>query len=102
MQLNAGVPKNLVYDRTLYLMAGLLLCGLICNLLIRPVAKSKFMNDDELARGKVLQKEHRIGAEADTAARGRFGAVEVLAWAGVGIPFLIGVWIALSKAAALF
>jgi hypothetical protein len=30
------------------------------------------------------------------------GAVGVLAWLAVGIPFLIGVYIALSKAAALF
>jgi len=101
-QLDAGVAKNLVYDRTLYIMAGLLLCGLICNLLIRPVSPSKFMSEDELAREKQLQKEHVIGANAETAARGAFGPMQMLAWAGVGIPFLIGVWIALSKAAALF
>ena len=36
-QLAAGVAKSLVYDRTLYIMAGLLVVGLICNLLVRPV-----------------------------------------------------------------
>ena len=30
-----------------------------------------------------------------------FGAIGFVAWLAVGIPFLIGVWIALHKAAAL-
>lgn len=102
VQLDAGVAKNLVYDRTLYLMAFLLLCGLICNLLIRPVKESVYMTDEELARERGLQHENKVSANAETAARGAFGLGGVLAWLGVGIPFLIGVWIALSKAAALF
>ncbi len=36
VQLANGVPKNLVYDGTLYIMAGLLLIGLISNALVRP------------------------------------------------------------------
>ena len=35
------------------------------------------------------------------AARGPLGALGIVAWLAVGIPFLIGVWIALQKAAAL-
>lgn len=34
----AGVPPAETYNFTLYLMAGLLLVGLVCNLLVRPVA----------------------------------------------------------------
>ena len=33
-----GVPKEQAYNTTLYLMAGVLLIGLVANLLIRPVA----------------------------------------------------------------
>lgn len=33
-----GVPRAEAYNATMYLMAGLLLLGLICNLLVRPVA----------------------------------------------------------------
>jgi MFS family permease len=36
-QTDHGVPKAHQYDLTLYIMAGLLLIGLICNLLVRPV-----------------------------------------------------------------
>ena len=32
-----GVPKAESYNTTMYLMAGLLLVGLVCNLLVRPV-----------------------------------------------------------------
>ncbi|GLQ89302.1 MFS transporter [Dyella flagellata] len=102
-QLNAGVAKNLVYDRTLYILAGLLLIGLIANLLVRPVKEEHHMSDEELAHERSLQHEApQVVANADQAARGSFGIVGVIAWALVGIPFLIGVWIALSKAAALF
>jgi hypothetical protein len=33
-----GVPRAEAYNPTMYLMAGLLLVGLVCNLLVRPVA----------------------------------------------------------------
>ena len=36
-QTDHGVPKAHQYDLTLYIMAGLLLIGLICDLLVRPV-----------------------------------------------------------------
>ncbi|MET4675987.1 MULTISPECIES: OFA family MFS transporter [unclassified Luteibacter] len=101
-QLGAGVAKNLVYDRTLYLLAGLLLVGLVCNLLVRPVDPRLHMTDAELQRERALQHEvHTTDASVSAAARGPFGMTGVLAWLAVGIPFLIGVWIALQKAAAL-
>jgi MFS family permease len=32
-----GVPKTEAYNTTLYIMAGILLVGLLCNLMVRPV-----------------------------------------------------------------
>jgi MFS family permease len=102
-QLSAGIAKNLVYDRTLYILAGLLLIGLIANLMVRPVKEAHHMSDEELARERSLQHETPAAvANAEQAARGSFGIVGVFAWSLVGIPFLVGVWMALSKAAALF
>lgn len=101
-QLAAGVAKNLVYDRTLYIMAGLLFVGLICNLLVKPVKESAFMTDEELARERSLQHDTGGSAGAETAARGNFGVAGVIFWLAVGVPFLIGLYIALAKAAALF
>ena len=101
-QIDAGVAKNLVYDHTLYIMAGLLLLGLICNSLVRPVKDSVFMSDAELAHERSLQHEDLITSSAETSARGSFGVIGMLAWLAVGVPFLIGLYIALAKAAALF
>jgi MFS family permease len=100
-QLKAGIAQNLVYDRTLYLMAGLLFIGFICNALVRPVRESDYMSDEQLAHERSLQHEDRVGGNAEAAARGSFGVVGALAWLGVGVPFLIGLYIALQKASAL-
>jgi MFS family permease len=106
IQLASGMPKNLVYDRTLYIMVGLLLAGFVCNLLIRPVNPKHFMSEEQLARERSLQHEVRAAATAATAApsgaSGASGAYVAAAWIAVGIPFLIGLYIALEKGAALF
>jgi MFS family permease len=100
-QLASGVPKNLVYDRTLYIMAGLLFIGFVCNLLVRPVHDKHHMSNERLEQERSLQRERRDSAvhapDAPTAA----GVPVVAAWLAVGIPFLIGLYIALAKAAAL-
>lgn len=101
-QLKAGVEPALVYDRTLYIMAGLLFLGLICNALVRPVKESDQMSAEEVAHERSLQHDDSVSGSAETAARGKFGVGGVLAWLGVGVPFLIGLYIALAKAAALF
>ncbi|OEY66035.1 OFA family MFS transporter [Marinobacter sp. X15-166B] len=101
-QLDAGIDPALVYDRTLYIMAALLVVGLICNSLVRPVDASLHMTADELDHERRLQRDNGVSADAQTAARGRFGPLAVVAWLAVGVPFLIGLYIALAKAAALF
>ena len=98
-ELDHGIPRAQVYNLTLYIMAGLLFIGLICNALVKPVAEHHHMSQEELARERALQ--HEQGA-SEAAARGRVGLGTALAWLGVGVPFLIGVWIALSKGFALF
>jgi MFS family permease len=101
VQLDNGVPSNLAYDGTLYTMAGLLLIGLLCNLFVGPVAEKNYMTEEELRREQALQHEQQASAAAETAARGRFGAVGVIAWVAVGIPFFWALYITLTKAAAL-
>ena len=102
VQLASGMAKNLVYDRTLYIMAGLLVVGFVCNLLIRPVNPRYFMSEEQLARERSLQHEARAAGDAAAGGRGAGGAYVAAAWIAVGIPFLIGLYIALEKAAALF
>ena len=75
------------------------------NLLLRPVDSKHNMTAKELAAERALQHEDRAvthPAQSAHAARGNFGLAGVLAWAAIGIPFAIGVYIAIQKAAVLF
>lgn len=45
-QINHGVPKGESYEVTMYIMAGLLILGFICNLFIKPVEAKHHMADD--------------------------------------------------------
>lgn len=101
-EIDHGVAHNLIYDVTLYVMAFLLFCGLVCNFFVKPVHEKHWMDNQELARERALQHEDQKAAGAESAARGSFGVAGVLAWLAVGIPFCIGLFIALQKAVALF
>src|SRR6201747_2712747 len=45
MQTRSGVAREAAYSQTLYILAGLLALGFVCNLLVRPVAERWFMRD---------------------------------------------------------
>ena len=96
MQIRAGIPKEAVYDRTLYILSGFLVVGFVCNLLIRPVAARWFMRDDD-----VPMQQATVGGSYGIG-RGGFSAPALLAWAAVGLPLAWGIWITLSKAVVLF
>jgi hypothetical protein len=96
--ISAGVPRSSVYDVTLYLLAGLLVIGLIANVMVRPVAHKWFMSDADVAALQVRGDARDMAGDAG----GGVSLTSVLAWAAVGIPILWGVWITLDKVAALF
>jgi hypothetical protein len=123
-QIAHGVAKAQAYDTAMYVMAALLVLGFLCNLLVRPVADKHFMSETELADEKRRAHERDVAASAgsraaasgDTMVAGVSGAgvmaatpvaaggalVTLLAWAAVGIPLAIGVWITLQKAIVFF
>ncbi len=101
LQLASGVPGNLAYDSTLYTMVFLLFCGFLCNLQVRPVNPKHYMSDAEIAHERGLQHDDTVAAGAEFAARGRFGVRGFVAWTAVGVPFAVGLLIALRTATAL-
>ena len=108
-QLAAGVPKAQVYDVTMYVLSGLIVLGLVCNLLVRPIAARYFMTESELAAEKQLAHERDQAAQGGNGAQvigiaggGSNPALTSAAWLAVGIPLLIGIWITLQKAVVLF
>ncbi|MEO6078859.1 MAG: OFA family MFS transporter [Steroidobacteraceae bacterium] len=105
-QLQRGLPADQAYNVTMYILAAFLLGGLICNLLVRPVAERHFMSDAELAAERA--KAHERVAVTTGVQAGVNGAVRTapltvaLAWLAVGLPLLWGIWITLTKALPLF
>ena len=103
-QIAAGIPREQVYDFTMYILAGMLVIGLIANALVKPLDKKWYMSDEEVA---ALQAKTAVSTEHGP--RGSFGigkggldAKAALAWAAVGFPLLWGVWMTLQSTAALF
>ncbi len=60
-QIAAGVPRAQVYDFTMYILAGMLVLGLICNMLVKPLAPHWFMKPEEVAKLQAKGAEAAIG-----------------------------------------
>lgn len=125
-QLSIGVPPEAAYNQTMYVLAGLLLLGLLCNFLVGPVAEKYYMTDEEVAAAKKttvaavrheeedvhadfedfveegLEPHETLAARPAPAAASPVSPVLILAWLAVGVPLLWGVSITLMKALALF
>jgi MFS family permease len=99
-RLDAGAPPPQVYDLTMYLMAGLLLVGLCCNLAVRPVASAAFSAAEIDPRAPVPVPP--AGEAAASPGRSAFTPALLMAWAAVLIPLAWGVAMTVLKAAQLF
>jgi MFS family permease len=100
----ANVPREHLYDMPLMIMAGLLVVGFICNLMIKPVDPKYYMTEAELEAERKLAHERDIATMAGSGRAGAASSPALVAgaWLLVGIPILWGVWVTLQKAAALF
>ncbi len=104
-QLGLGLPREQVYNQTMYILVGMLVIGLIANLLVRPLADKWFMSDEELAHEKKLAHEKSAAAEVGAGSGGGGAtspALVVFAWAAVGIPLAWGIYKTLVSAAKFF
>ena len=106
-QLGLGLPREQVYNQTMYILVGMLVIGFICNLLVRPLNPKWFMTPDELAAEKRLAHE-KVKASEITASGAAGSATAsnpllvVFAWAAVGIPLVWGVYRTLLTVAKFF
>ena len=103
-QLSLGVAHAQVYTTTMYVLAGILVLGLLCNIMVRPVAEKYYMTPEQEAAldaaGTRAGAALPAGAAADGAPSPQW--VVAAAWVVVGIPIAIGVWVTLKQAAKLF
>ncbi|MCL5776218.1 OFA family MFS transporter [Limibaculum sp. FT325] len=102
-QIDAGIPREQVYDFTMYILAGMLALGLLANAMVRPLSDKWFMSDDEVAKLQAKSAAAQAGPTGSFGiGKGGFDGKVLAAWACVGLPILWGVWITLQKTAALF
>jgi hypothetical protein len=105
-QLKAGIPREQVYNQTMYILIGFLVIGFICNLLIRPVDPKYFMSPQELEEEKRLAHDRASASEVSASAAASSGQTSpitvFLAWAAVGIPLAWGIYVTLVNAAKFF
>jgi MFS family permease len=104
-QLGLGIPREQVYNQTMYILVGMLVIGLICNLMIRPLADKWFMTPAELAEEKRLAHDRAVAQDVGPGTmtfRPTSSATVALAWLAVGIPLSWGVWKTLVNVAKFF
>jgi MFS family permease len=105
-QLGMGIPREQVYNQTMYILVGMLVVGLICNLLVKPLDAKWFMSDAELAAEKKLAHEKMVASEVGSANASNNStvspAIVAVAWLAVGLPLAWGVYRTLLSVAKFF
>jgi len=103
-QLQAGVPRDQLYNTTMYILCAMLIAGLICNYMIKPVNHKWHMSADEVARLQAASAKSAAAVQSGSFGidRGGLDVRAALFWAFVGIPLAWGVWKTLESAAKIF
>ena len=94
-QLNIGIPRDQVYNQTMFILVGMLAVGFVANMLIKPVDKKYFMNEAELAEEKRLAHDRASSNEvkgSGSSSAQSSTLVVILAWAAVGVPLAWGIY----------
>jgi MFS family permease len=103
-QLAAGVPRDHLYDTTMYILCAMLIGGLICNYLIKPVDPRWHMKADEVARLQAASAKSEAAIQHGSFGIGKGGldVQAVLFWLFVGVPLAWGVYKTLESAVKIF
>jgi MFS family permease len=94
-QIAAGVPRQQVYDFTMYILAGLLVFGFIANAFVKPLSERWFVKADARTTNPESPIPNPDGAPP-------FGMRAALAWTAVGVPLAWGTWVTVAQAVVLF
>ena len=103
-QIKAGVPQDLLYNSTMYILCAMLLAGLICNSLVKPVNPKWYMSEAEVAKLRAASAEGEAAIQHGSFGIGK-GGLDVktaLFWAFVGIPLAWGAWRTIVDASKIF
>jgi hypothetical protein len=98
------VKPDQLYNTTMYILCAMLIVGLICNYLIKPVDSKWHMSEADVAKLQAATATAAASGPSGSYGIG-FGGLDAKAamfWAFVGIPLAWGVWITLQSAAKIF
>jgi hypothetical protein len=101
-ELAAGVPRDHLYDYTMYVLCAMLVGGLICNFLIKPVDPKWYMSQEEVAKLQAAKASGAVPSGSFGIGRGGIDLPSTIFWAFVGIPLAWGIWKTLLSVASLF
>jgi MFS family permease len=104
-QIQSGIPKSHAYDTTMYILASLLLGGMVCNFLLKPVSANWFLNESPTMRSETIatQKPSNISAiPNETTTNKNEWFLLGSFWLLVGIPILWGLWKTLNQSMFIF
>jgi hypothetical protein len=103
-QLAAGVPRDQLYNTTMYILCAMLIAGLICNYMIKPVDPKWNMSQEEVARLQAASAKSEASIQHGSFGIGKGGldANAAMFWAFVGVPLAWGVWKTLESAVKIF
>jgi len=95
-RLVAGVPPARAYDRTMFMLAGLLAAGLLANLAIRSLqaARNQTKTASDIAARSI--------GNATTGETATSGPIVITFWLLVAVPLGWGTWQTLREVSALF
>ncbi|TYL93453.1 OFA family MFS transporter [Bradyrhizobium rifense] len=102
-QLAAGVPRDQLYNTTMYILCAMLIAGLICNYLIKPVDSKWYMSEAEVSKLQASTPGANAGQSGSFGiGTGGLDGKAALFWAFVAIPLAWGVYKTLQSAWNIF
>jgi MFS family permease len=103
-QLAAGVPRDQLYNTTMYILCAMLIIGIVCNSMIKPVDPKWHMSAEEVAKLQAASARSAAATPSGSYGIGLGGldAKAAIFWAFVGIPLAWGVWTTLNNAMRIF
>ncbi|MGV7215057.1 OFA family MFS transporter [Bradyrhizobium sp. UFLA05-112] len=102
-QLAAGVPRDQLYNSTMYILCAMLIAGLICNYLVKPVDPKWYMSEGEVAKLQAATAGVNAGQTGSFGiGTGGLDGKAALFWLFVGVPLAYGVYMTLLSAVKIF
>ena len=104
-QIQSGIPKSHAYDTTMYILSSLLLGGMVCNFLLKPVNAKWFLIESPAMQSgtNATPKPSNIsGIPNETTPNKNEWLLLGSFWLLVGLPVVWGLWKTLNQSMFIF